>query len=118
MPSAVPATLKSMSPSASSTPWMSVRTAKRPSASVIRPIATPATGALIGTPASISARVLPQVLAIEVEPFDDRTSETTRMVYGNSCFVRQHRQQRPLGERAVADVPPRRGRAAAAPRRR
>ncbi len=40
----------------------------------------PATGALIGTPASISARVLAQTLAIEVEPLDDSTSDTRRMV--------------------------------------
>ena len=47
---------------------------------VIRPIATPATGALIGTPASISESVLPQTEPIEVEPFELSTSETTRMV--------------------------------------
>ena len=47
---------------------------------VIRPIATPATGALIGTPASISESVLPQVEPIEVEPFELSTSETTRIV--------------------------------------
>ncbi len=47
---------------------------------VMRPIATPATGALIGTPASIRLSVLPQVEAIEVEPFELSTSETTRMV--------------------------------------
>ena len=70
MPSRVPVTLKSMSPNESSLPRMSVRTANRPSGSLIRPIAAPATGALIGTPASISARVEPQVEAIEVEPFD------------------------------------------------
>src|SRR6266403_1052727 len=54
MPSRVPATLKSMSPRLSSTPWMSVSTADLPSR-MTRPIAMPATGALIGTPASISA---------------------------------------------------------------
>ena len=43
----------------------------------------PATGALIGTPASIRARVEPQVEPIEVEPFELSTSETTRIVYGN-----------------------------------
>src|SRR3954470_8173655 len=63
---------------------MSERTAYLPSASVIRPIATPETGAEIGTPASIRARVLPQVLPIELEPFDSRVSETIRMVYGKS----------------------------------
>ena len=40
----------------------------------------PATGALIGTPASISARVEPHTDAIEVEPLEESTSETTRMV--------------------------------------
>ena len=40
----------------------------------------PATGALIGTPASMSDRVEPQTDAIEVEPFEDRTSETRRSV--------------------------------------
>ena len=69
-PSRVPVTLKSMSPNASSLPRMSVRTTNVPSGSVMRPIAAPATGALIGTPASISASVEPQVEAIEVEPFD------------------------------------------------
>ncbi|GIU90803.1 MAG: hypothetical protein KatS3mg010_1902 [Acidimicrobiia bacterium] len=40
----------------------------------------PATGALIGTPASISDSVEPQTEAIEVEPLDARTSDTTRIV--------------------------------------
>ena len=40
----------------------------------------PATGALIGTPASISDSVEPHTDAIEVEPFDASTSETTRSV--------------------------------------
>ncbi len=53
------------------------------SPSFTRPIATPATEALIGTPASISARLEPQTLAMELEPFDSRISETTRMTYGN-----------------------------------
>ena len=47
---------------------------------VIRPIATPATGSLIGTPASISARLLPQMLACEVLPLLPSTSETIRIV--------------------------------------
>ena len=74
MPSVVPVTLKSMSPIESSLPRMSVRTTKLPvSPSSTRPIAAPATGALIGTPASIRARVEPQVEAIEVEPLPART---------------------------------------------
>ena len=40
----------------------------------------PATGALIGTPASISDRVEPQTEAIEEEPLDSKMSETTRIV--------------------------------------
>jgi hypothetical protein len=81
-PSFVPATLKSMSPRWSSSPRMSVSTAKR-SPSFTRPIATPATGALIGTPASISASEEPQTDAIELEPFDSRISLTMRSTYGN-----------------------------------
>src|SRR3546814_11027454 len=57
------------------------------SPSFTRPIAMPATGALIGTPASISDSELPQTEAIEEEPFDSVISETTRMVYGNSSIV-------------------------------
>ena len=40
----------------------------------------PATGATIGTPASISARLDAQTEAIDVEPFDDITSDTSRNV--------------------------------------
>ena len=69
IPFLVPATLKSMSPRKSSKPWMSVKTATLfDSVSLISPIAIPATGAEIGTPASISAKVLPQTLAWLVLP--------------------------------------------------
>ena len=79
MPFTVPATLKSMSPRKSSRPWMSVSTATLPvSASLMRPMATPATGRLMGTPASIRARVEPQTEAMEVEPLEDRISLTRR----------------------------------------
>lgn len=44
----------------------------------------PATGAEIGTPASISARVAPQTEAIEVEPLELMISETQRTTYGKS----------------------------------
>src|ERR687894_2805821 len=47
-------------------------------------MATPATGALSGTPASISDSDDPQTDAIEDEPLDSRMSETTRIVYGKS----------------------------------
>ena len=40
----------------------------------------PATGALIGTPAAMSDSVEPQTEAMEVEPFEASTSETTRSV--------------------------------------
>ena len=44
----------------------------------------PATGALIGTPASISESVEPQTEAIDVEPLELRISDTSRIVYGHS----------------------------------
>ena len=40
----------------------------------------PATGSLIGTPAAISDSVEPQTDAMEVDPFEASTSETTRRV--------------------------------------
>ncbi len=83
--SAVPATLKSMSPKASSAPRMSVSVVYLPSWNT-RPMAMPATGALMGTPASISDRVDPQTDAIDVEPFEASTSETSRRTYGNSLI--------------------------------
>ena len=52
----------------------------KPPPSATSPIAIPATGALIGTPASISERVAPQTVAIEEEPLDSRMSETIRIV--------------------------------------
>ena len=60
---------------------MSLSTAYLPvSSSMIRPIATPATGAFSGTPASNIASDPPQTDAIDEEPFDSRMSETTRTV--------------------------------------
>ena len=58
---------------------MSVRTATL-APSLMRPMATPAQGAFIGTPASISASEPPHTVAIDDEPFDSSTSETTRSV--------------------------------------
>ena len=46
----------------------------------MRPMATPETGRLMGTPASMRASVEPQVEPIEEEPLDSMTSETTRIV--------------------------------------
>jgi hypothetical protein len=42
-------------------------------------MAIPATGAFIGTPASISDRLVPHTVAIELEPLDSVISETTRI---------------------------------------
>ena len=78
MPLTVPATLKSMSPRWSSSPRMSVKTAKR-LPSLIRPMATPATCERSGTPASIIASEPPQTEAMEDEPLDSVISDTTRM---------------------------------------
>ena len=85
-PASVPATLKSISPRWSSSPKISVKTAK-PLSSRTKPIATPATGALRGTPASINDKLAPQTLAIEEEPFDSVISETTLVVYGHSSVA-------------------------------
>ena len=57
------------------------------SPSLMRPIATPATGARIGTPASMSDRVPPQTVAMELDPFDSVISLTMRTVYGNWSWV-------------------------------
>ena len=43
-------------------------------------MATPATGASRGTPASIMASVPPHTEAIDDDPFDSRMSDTTRTV--------------------------------------
>ena len=64
----------------------------------------PATGRLIGTPASISDSEEPHTEAIEEEPLDSRMSDTTRIEYGKLLDRRDHRRERALGERAVADV--------------
>ena len=79
IPSFVPPTLKSISPKKSSIPWISVSIMYLLGSflSVTNPVEIPATGFLIGTPASINANVLPQILACDVEPFEDNTSDTT-----------------------------------------
>ncbi len=86
---------------------MSVRTATF-FPSMISPIATPAQGAFIGTPASIRANDPPQTDAIEEEPFDSRISDTTRSVYGNEsksgrsgCSARSARAPWPISRRLV-----------------
>src|ERR1700728_1719632 len=65
---------------------MSESTAK-PSFSLMRPIAMPATGRVSGTPASISDSEAPHTEAIDDEPLDSVISETTRIVYGKLSFV-------------------------------
>ena len=50
------------------------------SPSFTSPMAMPATGALSGTPASMSAMEAPQTVAMDEEPLDSRMSDTTRIV--------------------------------------
>src|ERR687889_2805663 len=50
------------------------------------PMATPATGRLSGTPASISDSEEPHTEAIDDDPLDSRMSDTTRIVYGKSSI--------------------------------
>ena len=82
----VPATLKSMSPNASSAPRMSVSVTYSPP-SWMRPMAMPATIPFSGTPASSSDMVEAQTEPIEVEPLEPIASDTWRMAYGNSSRV-------------------------------
>src|SRR3981081_3444460 len=65
---------------------MSVRMAYF-SPSFTKPIATPATGAFKGTPASIRGTDAPQIVAMDDDPFDSRMSETTRLAYGQLTSV-------------------------------
>ena len=76
-PAFVPQILKSMSPRWSSSPRMSDSTATR-SPSLMRPMAMPATGVLMGMPASMSDSEPPHTDAIDELPFDSRISETMR----------------------------------------
>ena len=76
IPLEVPATLKSISPKWSSSPKISDKITYL-SSSLINPIAIPATGLSIGTPASIKDIDVPQTVAIELEPLDSVISETT-----------------------------------------
>ena len=77
--SAVPATLKSISPKASSAPKMSVSVTYRPW-SATKPMAMPATGASMAIPASNRDREEAHTEAMEEEPLEDRTSDTRRNV--------------------------------------
>ena len=71
---------------------------------MMSPIAMPATGALIGTPASIIAIEPPQTDAIDDEPLDSRMSDTMRIGVGELLFAGDDRRERALGQRAVADL--------------
>src|SRR5215831_9809766 len=93
--SRVPATLKSMSPNASSAPRMSVSVTYWPP-SWIRPMAIPATMSRSGTPASSSAIV---------EAHTDRLGDLPDRV-GELLPGGQHRDHRALGQGTVADLPP------------
>ena len=78
IPPLEPATLKSMSPRWSSSPMMSDSTTNL-SSSLMRPMAMPATGAVMPMPASIRARLVPHTEAMELEPLDSVISETMRI---------------------------------------
>ena len=113
----VPATLKSMSPKASSMPAMSVSTWKR-SSPLIRPMATPATGALMGTPRvhqgeGAAADAGHGGAAVAGEHLGDQADGV-----GELLLVGDDGQEGALGEGAVADVAAAGGRAWGAPRRR
>ena len=107
--SRVPATLKSMSPNASSAPRMSVSVTYcvLPStSSEMRPIAMPATGAFSGTPGGEQrqrrrADRAHRGGAVGAERLGDLPDRVRELL-----ARRQHRDQRPLGERAVADLAP------------
>src|SRR3989344_2759888 len=63
---------------------MSVKTLYFPDfSSFAKPTEIPATGSLIGTPASINAIQAAQTEACDVDPFEETTSETILIVYGN-----------------------------------
>ena len=75
----VPATLKSISPNASSAPKISVSVTNSLFLE-IKPIAIPDTCSLIGTPADIKERLDAQTEAWDVDPLDDIASLTTLIV--------------------------------------
>ena len=69
-------------------------------------MATPATGAFRGTPASIIESDEPQTVAIDEEPFELGDLRDDADGVGEVGRRRQHRLQRPPGELAVADLAP------------
>ena len=64
----------------------------------------PATGALIGTPASMRESDEPHTEPIDVEPLDDSTSDTRRRAYGNSALEGTTGRSALSGEKAVTDL--------------
>jgi hypothetical protein len=60
-------------------PMMSVNTTHL-SPSFTRPMAMPAQGFFMGTPASNNANDPPQMLAMDEDPLDSKISDTTRSV--------------------------------------
>src|SRR3989338_4224213 len=65
---------------------MSVSTLYAPFSPVISPMAMPAAGVFIGPPPSMNARQAAHTEAMLEEPFDERISDTIRIVYGNISF--------------------------------
>ena len=62
----------------------------------------PATAALSGMPASISARLAPQTEAIDEDPFDSRMSRNHTQRVRRLIFSRQNGGDRALRQRSVA----------------
>ena len=81
------------------------------SPSLTRPIAMPETGAVIGTPASISARVEPQTEPIDDEPFDSSVSETGRSLPSPPATATRPRSSRTPAKACSSRQPTRRARA-------
>ena len=79
IPSRVPETLKSISPILSSSTEISDKITNL-FFPFTRPIAMPDTTFLIGTPASINAKIDPQTVAFDVDPLDSSISVLRRIV--------------------------------------
>jgi hypothetical protein len=68
-------------------------------------MATPDTGALIGTPASINAKVEPQTDPMEVEPLEDNASDNADGVW-EGFFGWEDWFERTLCQRSMTDLAP------------
>ncbi len=64
----------------------------------------PETAPRIGTPASINERLDEHTDPIDVEPFDDMTSDTRRSVYAKSYLVGNNWHHCPSSKSTVADL--------------